>query len=240
MAPCTRAARRCWSPWRPPSRCLCPGGTLCARHTASRSVSNSELKRPRACSRGTSSHSLPPGSLARWQAACPPSFCLIRRVRPAAGRPAASCCACATCRLVACLTGAPVHGVSPRARRRRRVGEVILKISDAIGAFYNGPCAKLISALGPRPALTGACCTVGAGPPPSPPSPPSQPPPPPPPPPPVSSPCDHGSDGARSDSPSSTAARARRASQVRYAASMTHARSHARTTSQPWLGIGLG
>ena len=124
-APCTRASRRCWSPWRPPSRCLCPGGTLCARHTASRSVSNSELKRPRACSRGTSWHSLPPGSLARWQAACPPSFCLIRRVRPAAGRPAASCCACATC----CLSPVspvhtPVYTVS-HTTHRRRVGEVI-------------------------------------------------------------------------------------------------------------------
>ena len=105
-APCTRASRRCWSPWRPPSRCWCPDGTLCARHTASRSVSNSELQRPRACSRGTSSHSLPPGSLARWQAACPPSFCLIRRVRPAADRPAASCCACATC----CLSCLELHG----------------------------------------------------------------------------------------------------------------------------------
>ena len=125
VAPCTRAARRCWSPWRPPSRWSCPGGTLCARHTASRSVSNSELKRPRACSRGTSWHSLPPGSLARWQAACPPSFCLIRRVRPAAGRPAASCCACATCCLVACLTGA--HGVSPRLARV--AGAVLAKLS---------------------------------------------------------------------------------------------------------------
>ena len=122
-APCTRASRRCWSPWRPPSRCLCPGGTLCARHTASRSVSNSELKRPRACSRGTSWHSLPPGSLARWQAACPPSFCLIRRVRPAAGRPAASCCACATCCLVACL------GVYAAALTPHVAGAVLAKLS---------------------------------------------------------------------------------------------------------------
>ena len=93
-APCTRASRRCWSRSRPPSRCSCPSWTPCARHTASRSVNSSEPKRPRAGSHGTSWRSRRPGSRARWLAACPPSSCLIRQVRPAVDRPAARRRAC--------------------------------------------------------------------------------------------------------------------------------------------------